>query len=257
MIHEAGFDGVGIDDFFGDNPDEIRQIVAFLKDRGLSWMVYCSPRSIEEFADMVAAIEAVGTNHINCLPHAMPYTLEESVAFLQGLRRMADRSSLPVHFETHRDRLMTDLHFTLRLVDCFPDIRLTGDLSHFLVGREFSWPISEHNHALMHRVIDHCWGFHGRVAGREQIQVQISFPQHKDWLELFLGWWEYGFRGWRKRAPANANIAFTCELGPKEYAMTGPDGYELSDRWEEAQMLKDLIRARWQTIEAEEKAAAE
>ena len=152
--------------------------------------------------------------------------------------------------------MTTDLVFTLHLLDCFPDLRLTGDLSHYVVGREFAWPISDENHALMHRVIDQCWGFHGRVASREQIQLQISFPHHKEWVDLFMGWWEYGFRSWRRRAPKDATLTFLCELGPREYAMTGPDGYELSDRWQEAQQMKDMVRALWARIEAEERAAA-
>jgi hypothetical protein len=35
--------------------------------------------------------------------------------------------------------------------------------------------------------------------------------------------------------------------------MTGPDGYELSDRWQEAQMMRDMIRKLWVRIEAEER----
>jgi hypothetical protein len=38
--------------------------------------------------------------------------------------------------------------------------------------------------------------------------------------------------------------------------MTGPDGYELSDRWQEAQTMKDMVRTLWQRIEAEDRAAA-
>ena len=152
--------------------------------------------------------------------------------------------------------MTTDLFFTLQLLNCFPDLKLVGDLSHFVVGREFAWPISEENHALMHRVIDNCWAFHGRVASREQVQVQISFPQHKEWLELFLDWWEYGFAGWRKRAADEATRTSTCELGPKEYAITGADGFELSDRWEEAKLMKDLVRERWRKLETAGEAVA-
>lgn len=86
--------------------------------------------------------------------------------------------------------------------------------------------------------------------------MQISFPHHKDWVDLFMGWWEYGFRSWRRRAPSDAVLAFLCELGPKEYAMTGADGYELSDRWEESKMLKDMVRALWNRISAESAVAA-
>ena len=124
--------------------------------------------------------------------------------------------------------MTTDLFLTLHLLDCFPDLRLTADISHYVVGREFAWPISQENHALMHRILDNAWGFHGRVASREQVQIQISFPHHKDWVDLFMGWWQYGMRSWRRRAPSDATVTFLCELGPKEYAITGPDGYELS-----------------------------
>ena len=82
--------------------------------------------------------------------------------------------------------------------------------------------------------------------------MQISFPHQKDWLDLFMAWWEYGFRSWRRRAPKDAVFTFLCELGPREYAMTGPDGYELSDRWEESQTMMRLVRALWQGLEREE-----
>jgi hypothetical protein len=141
--------------------------------------------------------------------------------------------------------MTTDLFFMLHLLDRFPGLKLTGDLSHYLVGREFAYPVTEENHALMRRVMDHCWGYHGRVASREQVQVQISFPHMKHWVDLFMGWWAYGFDNWRKRAPADGALTFLCELGPPEYAITGADGYELSDRWIEAGMMKDMIRKLW------------
>jgi len=47
------------------------------------------------------------------------------------------------------------------------------------------------------------------------------------------------------RAPPDGKLNFLCELGPKEYAMTGPDGYELSDRWHEAQTLWHEAQTLW------------
>ena len=58
-------------------------------------------------------------------------------------------------------------------------------------------------------------------------------------------------RWWRRRAPADAVLTFVCELGPREYAMTGADGYELSDRWEESQMLMHRVRDLWRRLETE------
>jgi hypothetical protein len=44
---------------------------------------------------------------------------------------------------------------------------------------------------------------------------------------------------------------FLCELGPPPYAITGADGWELSDRWAEAQLMKDGIREMWTRLENE------
>jgi hypothetical protein len=40
-----------------------------------------------------------------------------------------------------------------------------------------------------------------------------------------------------------------AELGPPHYAITTPDGAELSDRWQEALLLKDWARSLWAQAE--------
>jgi hypothetical protein len=44
---------------------------------------------------------------------------------------------------------------------------------------------------------------------------------------------------------------FLCELGPPPYAITGADGLELSDRWQEALTIKRWTEELWQQLEAE------
>ena len=125
-------------------------------------------------------------------------------------------------------------------------------LSHYLVDREFRYPLSAHDQGLIRRILERSDAFQGRVASREQIQVQIAFPQHQKWFDLFLGWWEEGFRLWRARAAADAVLNFQCELGPpRDYAITGPDGCEMSDRWTEALIIRDRVQALWQRLETE------
>ena len=251
MIRDAGFDGAGVRFF---DYAYAHKVVTTLKEYGMTWQAHCYPQSVDDLKPIIEHVRELGADHINLQPDVRPYTMEECIPLLAGWRRLSQDAGIPMHVETHRNRMTTDLLFTLRLLDCFPDLRLTGDISHYLVGREFAWPISDENHALIHRILDNCWGFHGRVASREQIQVQISFAHHKEWLDLFMGWWEYGFRSWRKRAPPDAVLTFLCELGPKEYAMTGRNGYELSDRWEESQYLMSLVRALWRRLEQEDMA---
>jgi hypothetical protein len=245
MIRDAGFDGAGVR--FID-PAFAAEVTSFLRAHEMIWQAQCYPTNVDDLKPVLELVARLGADHVNLQPNVRPQRIEECIPLLDGWRRLADQAGVAVQVETHRDRMTTDLFFTLQLLDCFPDLRLTADVSHYLVGREFAWPVDEINHALIHRILDHSWGIHGRIASREQVQVSLGFPQHRGWVELFMGWWEYAIRSWRKRADTDAVLTFLCELGPPPYAITGPDGAELSDRWEDALQMKDMIRALWQRI---------
>jgi hypothetical protein len=239
-IAEAGFDGVTINDL--TVLDEALPVVHRL---GLRWVAQCYPRSLEMLAEPLELAARLGAEHLNAQPNVRPHTLEEGVAYLTGWMRMAERAGVRTLFETHRDRLTTDLFYTLRLLDALPELRLTGDLSHYLVGREFPFPVTDDNHALIARVTDRCDAYHGRVATREQVQVPLLFPSTEPWLELALRWWQTGFESWSARSGADAELIFTTELGPPPYAIVGADGGELSDRWSEATAMMGLVRKRF------------
>jgi hypothetical protein len=64
-------------------------------------------------------------------------------------------------------------------------------------------------------------------------------------------WWKDGIRMWRKRNNENATLIFLCELGPRPYAITDKYQEELSDRWEEALLIKGWIENIWAELEAE------
>jgi hypothetical protein len=242
MIRAAGFDGAGVRFF---DRDYVRTVTGFLREHGMSWQAQCYPQTVDDLKPIIEHVKEFGADHINLQPDVRPHRLEDCIPYIEGWRRLARDAGITLQIETHRDRMTTDLFFTLRLLDCFPDLRLTADLSHYLLGREFAWPVSDENHALMHRILDNSWGFHGRVASREQVQIQTGFAHHKGWVDLFMGWWAYGFRSWSRRAGPDATLTFLCELGPTPYAITGADGYELSDRWQEALAMRDAVRALW------------
>lgn len=247
LIADAGFDGIST--HWYDRP-KVRETAGLLAEHGLAVEGQCFPQSVDDLARVLEVASEFPPHHLDIQPDVRPRRLQDCIPLIEGWRRLAEQVDFPVYIETHRDRMTTDLYFTLDLLDCFPDLKLVGDLSHFLVGREFAWPVSDENHALMQRVIEHCWAFHGRVASREQVQIEISFPHHRPWVDLFLGWWEQGFRSWRRRAAADDTLAFVCELGPKPYAITGRDGNDTTDRWAESLQMRDEVRALWERVAA-------
>jgi hypothetical protein len=246
MIADAGFAGVSA--HYMDRA-YVGRLARLRAGHGLGAEGQCFPRTIDELQPVLANAVEFGVHHIDLQPDVRPRTVREAIALIDGWQRLAEQVDFPVYIETHRDRMTTDLFFTLDLLDARPDLKLLGDISHYLVGREFAWPVSDENHALMHRILDHSWAFHGRVASREQVQIELSFEPHRMWVDLFLDWWRYGFASWRRRAGLDDTLAFTCELGPKPYAIIGRDGNDTTDRWAESLLLRDWIREVWREVQ--------
>lgn len=245
MIQEAGFDGISTS---CTDPARVALIARALAGSGLAVEGMCFPQTIDHLKAAIDLARRLDVVHLDVQPDIRPRRVADCVPLLEGWIRVAQDANMPIYFETHRNRMTTDLLFTLELMDQVPEMRMLADLSHVLLGRELWYPISDEDEAQVRQVLDRTWAFHGRVASREQIQIEITFPQHKIWLDLFLCWWKYGFKSWQRRAGADARLAFVCELGPQPYAITDRQGNDSTDRWKEALLLKSLVRNVFESV---------
>ena len=245
MIIEAGFDGISA---HYTNRADVVTLNDAIGGTGLKIEAVCFPRTVEDLRLPLELASEFPVNHINLQPDIRLRRVEDCLPILDGWMRLSEEARIPVFIETHRDRMTTDLFFTLDLLDRRPNLPLLADLSHFMVAREFAFPVDAENHAMIHRILRNAHAFHGRVASREQVQIEISFPHHRPWVELFLQWWDHGMRDWRGRAASDAELVFTCELGPKPYAISGRDGNDSTDRWAEALLLRQMLLDLWAAI---------
>ncbi|MEX5541209.1 sugar phosphate isomerase/epimerase family protein [Pseudomonas poae] len=243
-IAAAGFDGV-TDHYY--NAADIALLHAATAARGLQIEGQLFPQNVDDLAAALDVIGRHGCHHLTLQADVRPRTQTEAGRLIEGWQRLAEQADFPILLETHRYRLTNDLTFTLDLLAQMPDLKLLADLSHYVVGRELPEPGVAEDDEQIHTILRHSWGFHGRVASSEQVQVSLEFPRHQAWVERFSGWWRYGIEDWLARPDTPQSLSFTCELGPPPYAITGADGREISDRWAEALKLKSLVQALWKT----------
>ncbi len=250
MVAEAGYEGLAIDLGAAD-VEEAYKVRPFIEREGLTPLIVAFPKTVESLRDTLRMAKDFGSPYVNLIGQVFPLTVEGSIPVVRRWIEMADEEGMPVQFETHRNCITNDLFATLSLLDAVPEMRLACDFSHYIVDREFKLPLSEWEMSLLMRCVARGDSLQGRVASRQQVQLPLAFPQHQKWVAFFEDLWARFLRDWRARN-ATGDLVFLCELGPPEYAMTGADGKELSDRWEEALQIKAKICGMWNAIEAAE-----
>ena len=249
MVADAGYDGMAIDLGAGDVA-QAREVQPIMARCGLTPLIVAFPKTVESLRETLIMSKDFGAPFVDVIGQVMPISVDGMIPVIRQWMDMADAVGMPVQFETHRNCITNDLFTTLSLLDAIPEMRICADLSHYVVDREFKHPLQRHEMGMISRVLERSDSFQGRVASRQQIQLQLDFPQHQKWVDLFKGWWREGLASWRERNP-DGDCVFLCELGPPEYAMTDSNGREMSNRWQEALTIKAWVSAIWDDLEKE------
>jgi len=248
-VLEAGFDGMAID-LGALSMAQAEASVAHFTRTGLAGALTAFPTSIEGLRPALRLAQRIAAPFVVVIGQMMPVKLEQMVPLIEGWLRVAEQERMPIQFETHRNCITNDLYTTVQLLEAVPEMRLSADLSHYVVDREMPCPPPPFLEPLIATLLERADSFQGRIAARGQIQVALQFAQNAKWVALFQRWWQQGFASWRTRHRADdAALAFICELGPPDYAITDGDGEELSDRWTESLQLAQWARQTWRDAE--------
>lgn len=230
--------------------DEFLALKPLYEQLQLGCLVNVFPNTVAEMRPLLEFSKEMSAPYANVIAPVFPMTVEGAVPIIRIWLEVAEDVGIPIKFETHRDCITNDMFMTLQLLDAIPEMRLTADLSHYCLNREMSAPISADNQAWIQRLLERSDSFQGRVSSHEQIQVPLHFPQNQKWVAIFRDWWERGFRSWRARSSNDDTLIFLCELGPPEYAFTDAQGKELSDRFEEANLIRGWVEEIWAGLDA-------
>lgn len=250
LVRNAGYTGMAINLAAADRETAYKTLPLF-KKYDLGCVINAFPHSMEDMLPVLEMAHEFDARVVNIIAQVIPSSVDEASLMVQDWMEEAEKEGVDIEFETHRNSVTNDLSYTTQLLEAVPDMKLSVDLSHYVVDREFALPLRDEEQLLIDKILRRANAFQGRVASAQQIQLQLEFPQHQKWVVQFLDWWEIGFRYWRKRASEDETLIFQTELAPPEYAMTGPDGMEMSDRWQESLTMKGWVEDIWTRLENE------
>ena len=247
IIAKAGFKGVCLD-LHAHQIDEFLTYKPHIEANGLECIVNIFPKDNAGLRALLAFAKEMNAIFANIIGFTTPLSPAGAIPIIRRWLEIAEEMEIDVLFETHRECITNDMFATLEIIDNIPEMRLCGDLSHYVVNREVRLPISKDLDRMFQRLIERSDCLQGRVAGREQVQVQIGFPQHQEWVEVFKDFWRRNIVDWKARSADDAFLIYVCELGPPPYAMTDANGKELSNRWEEALQLREWVTQIWDDV---------
>ncbi|MEH6992457.1 TIM barrel protein [Neobacillus drentensis] len=245
-IAEAGFTGI-----MGSLPEdhEAEKWRRLLDEYQFSFGIHSFPSKKEDLQLLLKKAKEFGVQYVNSQVMDDFTIDEEAIHLLKDLVAEAKGANIPYFVETHRGRITQDLIRTVQYVNEIPDLRLTIDLSHYVLAGEgcYSEIAEEYFDVLLRRTSS----IHARVSNGQQIQIDIGPDGNHPMTERFVGWWEKGMTYWLNEAKPGDVLPLVCELGPPDYSITqysNPSLIEISNRWEQAIVFKRILEEAWERV---------
>lgn len=174
---------------------------------------------------------------------------------VEALLNAVDQHAFPIFLETHRATITQDIWRTVKITEWFPEIRFTGDFSHYYCGHEMVYGDFAAKLDFMAPIFARIGYLHGRIASSGCMQVPIDDIDRKptaaigpDYREHFAMFWTRAMAGFKQHAGPGDVLVFAPEiLWPEiNYARVFPDKdgnlREESDRYEQALLYKALAQ---------------
>nr|WP_284236948.1 sugar phosphate isomerase/epimerase [Paenibacillus glycanilyticus] len=246
IIAEAGFDGIN---GFIPAPGDAEHWRRLLEHYDLSFSVNAYPKTADDLKRFLEQAKEYGNiQHIN-VQVLTPFVIgEQAVQLLDSMNSFSQQAGIPTFIETHRGTITQDLLRTIDYINALESLRLTIDLSHYVVAGELH-TVSDEAEQLIQTVLTRSSAFHARVSNGEQVQIDVGKHGEHPMMQHFQRWWSSGMQNWRAQAGIGDVLPFVVELGPPSYAITTDEyagrTHEISDRWEQSLLFMRTSRRLW------------
>lgn len=226
------------------NREDESEVSEALKRHDLKLVLGHRPFSLGDVRETVERATRLNAEFVFAQPANAFTPLHEVVEIVREGRKIANDAGLAFFVETHRNNFTENLPQTLQLIEAVPEIRFTGDFSHFVVVGEFYGWEAEGAIDRMRPVLERVSHLHARPSNGEQVQVDVGDGSGQT-AQFCVEIWATCMTAWLRAATPGDIMPFTSELGPPRYAITLPDGREFSDRWTQSLVMKQLGEQAW------------
>ncbi|WP_422083552.1 sugar phosphate isomerase/epimerase family protein [Ulvibacterium sp.] len=244
-VKASGYDG--IETWFPSNEQSQTELKAALKKYGLKVGFLNGTNkslpfkeSLKSYREHFKVLLSWKPAYINCHTGNDFYTFEQNKAFIDAANTVAEESGIPIYHETHRGRFSFNLPDTQAYLKAIPDLKLTLDISHWMVVHE---SLLENQGEELKEVLNRSYHIHARVGHTEGPQVNDpKAPEWKKALNRHLDIWEKVIR---KKWETEDMFTITTEFGPADYMPTLPyTRVPVADQWNANTYMMTQLKER-------------
>ncbi|WP_236640860.1 sugar phosphate isomerase/epimerase family protein [Flagellimonas alvinocaridis] len=242
----SGFDGIDV--WLPNEAESQQQLNAALKKHDLKLNLMHGTdnslpfeESLEAYKKKLYVLVSWKPVVINSQTGSDFFSMEQNTAFIKAANAISKETGIPIYHETHRGRFSYTLPITLDYLKKISDLRLTADISHWMVVHE---SLLEGRDAMLSDVIAKTDHIHARVGHAESPQVNDpKAPEWKRAVDRHLDIWEKVIR--KFWAENDRPMTVTSEFGPPYYMPALPyTQLPVSDQWEANVYMMNIIKQR-------------
>ena len=119
-VAEAGFDGICVDLGAGE-VDQFTEASQYYEKYGLGCMVNAFPEQLDDLQPVLQLAKDFDACMVNVIGGIMPIIPADAVPMIYRWIEDAEKTGMPLLFESHRDGLLNDLYYTLQIIDLVPE----------------------------------------------------------------------------------------------------------------------------------------
>lgn len=242
----AGYDGIEI--WFPSEEESQNKLKAALEKHNLKVGFLNGTNksipfeeSLQQYTDHFKTLLSWNPTYINCHTGNDFFTMEQNKSFIDAANKIAKESGTPIYHETHRGRFSYNLPDTEKYITAIPDLKLTLDISHWMVVHE---SLLENQDKNLTAVLKRSHHIHARVGHAEG--PQVNDPEAPEWekaLHRHIDIWEKVIL--QKWAESDKAVTITTEFGPPDYMQTLPHTrVPVADQWKANVFIMQAIKKR-------------